>query len=174
VVSLSDPTRPEVRDVGQLDSGSAYQRLVVDGRRLYALARNRGLEVLDVSAPLSPRPVGFLPLERAHDLALHGRFLYLSTHEAIVVLALDGEGLPREVARLRPTASGAGIALAGVGDGLATLDRGLRLLDLGDPLRPTLLDTAGGPLAVTDAAGEPERLVLVGPAGVYVVRQRDR
>ncbi|WP_435009824.1 hypothetical protein P12x_001060 [Tundrisphaera lichenicola] len=95
VVSLDDPTKPQVTSViggDFLRNPRAFQ-----GQFRYGYVCDEdGIKVLDVTNPATPRPMGVLPLEDAHNIYLARTYAYVAAgRNGLVILDIEKPDAPR-------------------------------------------------------------------------------
>ncbi len=154
VVDLLSPGSP--RPVGMLPL--AASRMRVSGSRMYVLDASYGLEVLDVSTPSDPVPIGiFLDRDwRPNDIAIQGGYgiavgvkwdaLNHIQHDGLQVFNVSDPVHITEVALLDLPGSPARVTVAADYAYVAAGPDGLRVIDISNPLQPAevgLYDTPG-------------------------------
>ena len=95
VISIEDPKKPVVTSVvgeGFLRKPRAFQ-----GQFRYGyVCDEEGIKVLDVTHPASPRPLGALPLEDAHNIYLARTYAYVAAgKDGLVILDVERPDAPR-------------------------------------------------------------------------------
>lgn len=159
ILDASSPTDMPV--VAEYELPASAQAVRLSEPHAYVAAGVRGIRVLDLSNPTSPREVGFYVPERdrttasntelryypnppsAWRMTLSGSRLYASFDDGVHVLDVSSPSDPTRVGRLRTSERAMETVLRDE-HLFAAFDDGLRVIDVGDPADPTqvgVLDT---------------------------------
>lgn len=131
------------------------QRLAVDAHYAYAALGDKGLDIIDIANPRSPRVVSHLPIQ-TRDVALLGHYAYLAAGNGFLILDVSGPvqpivmadplGDPAQAVVVQPAAAdGAERILAYVAAG----DR-LAIFDVTDPAAPSTVASFAAAGAIAD------------------------
>jgi hypothetical protein len=95
VISLEDPKKPVVTSV--IGEGFLHKPRAFQGQFRYGyVCDEEGIKVLDVTNPATPRPVGALPLEDAHNIYLARTYAYVAAGKfGLVILDIERPEAPR-------------------------------------------------------------------------------
>lgn len=155
----------DLQIVANVPSRSECDRIWIDGTRLYMSARAAGVQVIDISTPTAPTPLGYI--------GVTPRAIVTKTAGDVACVACDDGGLrvldltqPDDLLLtdltvdfvLGSVATGTGnLDVVASGDyAFLAKDDGLSIVDLSDPTNPTLA------WSDTFAAGDSEALALQG------------
>jgi hypothetical protein len=129
------------------------------------------LDVIDVSTPSAPVPVGgvYLGAELPHDFAIiSGRFLYVAVGTGLEVIDVTWPWMPFEICFFPTTAAPSGVA---VEDGYAYLagSDGLTVVDVSIPPSPFWVAFLDTPDEANDVAVEDGYAYVAGSDGLRVI-----
>jgi hypothetical protein len=87
VVDFSDPA--SIKAVGSYTTGGYAKEVAYNNGRLYVTTELRGLQILAVENPVSPRLVGVVDTEYALGLAVDQRYVYVADQtDGLIVIAI--------------------------------------------------------------------------------------
>jgi hypothetical protein len=87
VVDFSDTTN--VRVVGSYATGGYAKEILYRNNRVFVTTELRGLQIISVEDPTSPKLVGVIGTEYAMGLAIDQRYIYVADeHEGLIVIAM--------------------------------------------------------------------------------------
>ena len=148
VVDVSDPAAPrQIRQTGILNDRVA-DVVVMDGL-LFIAAGQAGLHILDITDPVNPYEVGFMPSEfSARQVILHGsvalvaesRSRFEDHSDILRLIDVTDPTMPREITRLE------GQVLNVEGDNVyINQDDVLKVIDVSNPYAPHMVADTGLP-----------------------------
>lgn len=177
--------------VAEYELPASAQALHLSDSHAYAAAGVRGIRVLDLSSPTSPREVGSYVPEcdrttapntelryypnppSAWRMTPSGSHLYVSFDDGIHILDVSSPSDPTLIGRLR-TSERAMETVKRDEHLFAAFDDGLRVIDVGDPAHPTQVGRLDTPSYARAVALEDEHLYLGDlTGGVLVVDVSD-
>jgi hypothetical protein len=157
-VDISNPAQPQLIAACTLDYGAFV--LTVAGN--YAYAASEAIQIIDISNPRSPVPVGVIETQSTPlDIWVSGTALLVATEEGQLLIAdVANPALPRllQVVTLPDEMEGTGVVASGIHAYAAASYAGLRVYDFSD---------TGGPFALGTFA-TPGHALDVDHAGNYV------
>lgn len=171
VINVSDPTQPQ--KYGQnLDLFGSFSDLVISGNRVYGTVYDVGLQILDISDPSRPTPIGFYNTPgAARSLVISGDFAYIADGESgLQILNIVNPNLPTLVGAYALSGYATDVVvqnnLAYITWGHCDFNGstpcgGLRVIDITNPAYPTEI----GSYAINGSANE----VAISGQVVYLV-----
>ncbi len=148
VIDVATPAQPVAAGQRQI-AGPRPHGVAVVGSYAYVVAQSPSLEVLDVSIPTSPVPLGSCSVGDAYAVAVSGNYAYVASKSAgLQVIAVSdpaapvraGEVVSGDVGTVAVSGNYAYVARGGV--------QGFQVLDISDSARPARVggcDTVGDP-----------------------------
>jgi hypothetical protein len=152
VVDISDPVHPV--EVGAYDTQAHVVGVAVDGNYAYVSAAfgepGTGLHVVDVSNPAHPTGVGFCePVGIPRDIAVAGGIAYIADEWGLQLIDVSFPHMPTHVGRVilqgEEWAATTGVAVSGTLAYVAQDSQGMRIVDVSNPVSPTLMSTFKDP-----------------------------
>ena len=162
IVDAADPTAPRI--VGELETPGDAVRVALS--EAYALVADDvgGLQVIDVADPAEPRLVGSYDTDGAHarGIAASGNLACLTTTSsgpltrgALIALDISDPTNPVELGTVAMGYEAGDLAIAG---NLAYVScgvfDGLKVVDLSNPVSPTVIGGGSGPAVAVDLSSE--------------------
>ena len=161
IFDVSNPTSPQLRSTLNLPIGFARD-LFVSGNKAYVVSTSAGdgLVVLDISTPTAPTVLGQLTSVDGYAVAVSGNYAYVGTGASLKVVNISDPASMSVVATLSTNLSDIvyGLTLDGTNLYLAHGTSGVQIVDISNPLSPTLQ----GPVANTPGAAAWNSVLLNG------------
>jgi hypothetical protein len=164
VYDISRPERP-LRVGGTTNLWPAFD-VAVDGALAFVAAGAAGLRVIDISDPHEPAELGYLDsIGQINDVVVEGQYAYLACglgdNPGVAIVDVADPSAPMLAATIKlPEGQDTASSLVLVGDSVyeATEEGWLHVINVADPLRPTL--TASKRLALSDPFGKTDAAAL--------------
>jgi hypothetical protein len=183
VVDVRDPTTPHV--VGSLDSpGSAYA-VSVAGDYAYvtfiapvnngASPPQAGLQVVDISDPVAPFPVGRLDLGAPGSgtpASIVEGYAFV-THDDLEVIDISISAGPRLVGSLNTPGSALSVVVAAGYAYVSDSSAGLLVIDVHDPASPRFVASLSMPDVIRDVAVDGDYVYVTDLGGLRVINVSD-
>ncbi|OGC80521.1 hypothetical protein A2943_00935, partial [Candidatus Adlerbacteria bacterium RIFCSPLOWO2_01_FULL_51_16] len=158
IYDVSSPNAPKF--VGSYSSISAANGVVVSGRFAYVVGdSSTGLVIIDVSSPSSPTLIGRMNINNAYDLAVSGKYVYVSEYGAGTtdgfLRIVDASDPTKPVLAGSYATGGAPYAIAAGGKYVYVGDyttNSVQIFDVSNPKSPALIKsyTQGSIVTPTD------------------------
>ncbi len=179
LVSISDPSHPAelgfVRLWEYCGAPDAAVGVDVSSIFAYVASENAGLEVVDVSNPLSPTLIGAYDSGSSfsQDVAVSGTTAYIADTHGLQLVNVSDPAHPSGMGYCDTPGEAYGVAVSGTAAYVADGSRGISVVDISNPYSPTLagefntlgyvhqVAVAGSRIYVADG---PNGLLILGPA----------
>jgi len=139
-VDIADPTHP--RTLGVIGTPNYPYGIAILGTRVYVACSRFGLQIIDISYPGSPTPIGQTPANFASDLVISDSYAYvLNAGSGLQILDIADPSSVGTIGSLSMPGDASGLAVSApwafVADGFS----GLEVVDLSNPSSPEIRRT---------------------------------
>ena len=153
IIDVSIPTAPRFLALHGV-VGQSYEGAAMQGDYIFACRHDQGLEIIDISNPLSPVTAAELSgLVNAWDVELSGQFAFVADGAGgLAVVNISNPNLPVWVTSVPTSGSAVDIEVSGDVAVVCSGSAGIDIFDVGDPAAPVLVGSANtSGLAITAA-----------------------
>lgn len=140
VIDTQVPTRPFV--AGHLGTPMPARTVAVSGNLayvgVYAMDQQARLQIIDISTPLSPTEVAYLPMNYVGDIKIVGHYAYVADDEAgLRIIDISNPTSPAEVGVYDTPGFAVRVVVTGTHAYVNDWFSVYRVLDVSDPAHPT-------------------------------------
>jgi len=165
-----------LKELGKFNSSGYALDVVVTDHLAYLIVGVKGLLVIDVSDPTSPREIAaYSTRGYAQALAISGKRAYIADRgEGLAIIDVSDPTSPEELGVIDTPGSAQDVAIAGNYAYVADFQSGLQVIDVSNPRAPKIVGSwetrgyAQGVTVVDDVA-----LVATGDVGIEVIDVSD-
>lgn len=147
VLDINNPSSPNQVYFNQ-PPGRFVLESALSGNYLYLAAEvSTGLNIIDISTPMSASQVGNFPLSgQTQGIAVNSNYAYLAnTGSGLYIVNVSNPASPSQVANIATPGGAYGVAVSGNYAYVASQGAGLHIINISNPANPSIVTTYNTP-----------------------------